>query len=234
MEIKDTVRQWGRRLRVGSALPLTAAVRTYGDTDKLVHDYTRHYDRHLHTRRWRRNRVLEIGVGGYESREPGGSLRVWRDYFPRSRVVGVYLHAKEVDLGPRVAFVQGDQTDPAALDRAVAALGGPPDVVIDDGSHLDDHAGRTFRYLFPQMSAGAVYVVEDVHTSYWETWGGGLPAPDASAVGLAKALVDAVQVNDSTYRRRPQHGPAPTSDVAGAAALHVYPGIVFVEKVASA
>lgn len=220
-------------MRVGSVLPLVAGVRIYGDTDKHIHDYTRYYDRHLRPRRWRRNRVLEIGVGGYESPLPGGSLRVWRDYFVRSRVVGFDLQPKVVDLGARVGFVQGDQSVPADLDRAVAALGGPPDVVIDDGSHADDHAALSFRHLFPTMPPGSLYVIEDVHTSYWEDWGGAIPAPPESAVGFAKALVDAVQVTDSTYRRRPQHGPAPVSDVAAAAALHVYPGIVFVEKVAT-
>ena len=79
-----------------------------------------------------------------------------------------------------------------------------------------------------------LYVIEDLHTSYWPQFGGAVPAPDASAVGLVKQLVDEVQALDETYDRRPQWGPRPDGRDVGSNSLHVYPGIVFIEKASAA
>ncbi len=230
MTIKQTVRSIARVARVGVVTPLRVTADLYGGTDKSQHGYTDHYPKHLAGRRFRRNRILEIGVGGYESTEAGGSLRLWRDYFPRSQIVGLDLHHKEVDLGSLVRFVQGDQSSPNDLDRSVAALGGPPDIVLDDGSHLAGHAIASFEHLFPLMPSGSIYVVEDLSTSYWKNWGGALEPSDSTAIGLAKALANSVQARDSTFVRKPHWGPTPEFDRNDVAALHVYPGVFFVEK----
>lgn len=217
-------------LRVGTVLPLKRIIQLYGRTDKLSHGYDRYYVRHLSSRRLSAMRVLEIGVGGYKRPRPGGSLAVWRDYLSRSRIVGLDISDKNVRLGRRVGFVRGDQADPAALNQVIEALGGPPDLVVDDGSHLDTHAWASFRHLFPLMPPGSVYVVEDLHTSYWESFGGSIPAKGSTAIGLAKVLVDDVQAGDVTYVQHPGWGPRPPIDTAGVAEVHVYPGILFVIK----
>ena len=80
------------------------------------------------------------------------------------------------------------------------------------------------------MPSGGVYVVEDLHTSYWTPFGGGVPAPPSTAIGLAKDAVDAVQAEDPTYVRQPDWGPAPPTPFAHAASLHVYGGIFFVTR----
>lgn len=92
-----------RRLR---ALPhrrnLDRLGRIYG-TDKATtgHGYTTWYLRHLPPRREVRS-LLEIGIGGttstyeYEGTAGGASLRMWRDYYTRARIVGVDIHQKIV------------------------------------------------------------------------------------------------------------------------------------------
>jgi hypothetical protein len=212
-------------------LPLELAVRLYGGTDKGVHGYAPYYSRHTQHRRWIRNRILEIGVGGYQSPETGGSLRIWRDHFPLSRIVGLDIFEKRVSLGPRVGFVHGDQANPDDLAKAITALGGPPDIVIDDGSHLATHAETSFRYLFPLMPSRALYVIEDLHTSYWPEFGGALPAPPDTAVGFTKSLLDAVQAGDVTFTFDTWRGyNRPVAAVRDIAAVYAYPGIVFVRK----
>ena len=45
------------------------------------------------------------------------------------------------------------------------------DVIIDDGSHLNQHQIFTFETLYPFVKDGGVYVIEDVQTSYWSSDG---------------------------------------------------------------
>ena len=227
------LRSCARFARLGTFLPLGFTIRAYGGTDKGLHRYTEAYERHLKLRRYRRNLVLEIGVGGFEdgsyaNPKPGGSLRIWRDHLPFSRIVGFDIEAKDVKLGSRVSFIQGDQASAVDLTKVIETEG-VPDIVIDDGSHLVDHGRASFEYLFPLMRPGGLYVIEDLHTSYWEGWGGDIPAPAGTAVGFVKDMVDMVQAQDMTFRRRSYKPGAPTCDHA-LASVHIYPGIVFVEK----
>lgn len=216
-----------RRARLATVLPLGLSVRLYGDTDKWVHGYTQHYSHVMRRHRYRHLGIIEIGVGGKESSQPGGSLRVWRDYFPRAVIVGMDIHSKSIDLGPRVRFVQGDQSSASDLHRAYDALHGTPlTLVIDDGSHVAAHARASFEVLFPRMASGGLYIVEDLSTSYWEAWGGSIPASEETAVGLARTLVDDVQFHDSTFTRNPDWGPRPASIISpDVAELHVFPGM---------
>jgi hypothetical protein len=223
-----TMARIAKTVRAASVMPFPTAVRMYRGTDKGEHGYAEPYQRHLGHLRYRQMGVIEIGVGGYSGARPSGSLRLWRDWFPRATVVGIDLHHKRVRLGRRVRFVQGDQSDADVLARAVQAAGGPPTVVVDDGSHVGEHILASFRYLFPRMAPGSVYVIEDLHTSYWTAFGGDGVAPASSGVGVVKRLVDSVQDADLTFDRRPELGGRPTVTLPGAAdALHVYPGIAF-------
>ena len=228
---KARVRPVVQGLRLGGVLPLSTAVRWYGGTDKGLHRYTEPYSVHLRSFRYRQVRVLEIGVGGDESHLPGGSLRVWRDYLPRARVVGMDLYPKDVRLGRRVRFMQGDQGNLDDLDRLFGALGGPPDIVVDDGSHLVDHGRISFEHLFPTMPSGALYAIEDVHTSYWPKYGGGVPPSSSTAIGLCRDLIDDVQAQDQTFHQGYfANSLKPGSTHPQVGELHVYPGLFIVKK----
>lgn len=146
----------------------------YG-TDKWgSHWYTEHYRHYLESLRKQPVRLLEIGVGGYDDpREGACSLRMWKAYFRRGQIVGLDLHDKSALQEPRIAIHQGDQTDAALLRRLCAHYGGF-DIIIDDGSHLNEHVIQTFEILFPLLRPDGIYAVEDTQTAYWPTWGGGM------------------------------------------------------------
>ena len=174
MQLKPVVRIAGRRARLGTVLSaaLTAAPLWPALTRSRT-GYLPYYDRHLRSRRYRRLVVIEIGVGGNESDQPGGSLRVWCYYFPRSTIIGVDVHPKTLTLGRRLSGSCAPTSRYLEdLQRVLAVAERAPDVVIDDGSHIGEHVCTTFEALFPRLSAGGVYVIEDLHTSYWPSYGG--------------------------------------------------------------
>ena len=129
-------------------------------------------------------RFLEIGV--YK----GGSLELWRRFFGESAII----HG--LDLDPACANLStsdlpvhiGSQADERFLMDVVEKMGGI-DIVLDDGSHQARHQRRSFDYLFPKLSEGGLYIIEDTSTSYWLAFGGGFRKP-GTAIETAKSLVD--------------------------------------------
>ena len=145
-------------------------------------------------------RVIEIGVA------EGGSLEVWRKYFgPRSRIVGIDI-APQVQgpLSNGIDLLIGSQSDPQILKAACEILNSQIDVVIDDGSHRGRDQIKTFETLWPYLANGAVYIVEDLHTSYWAEFRGG-PGRRGTFIEFAKLLVDDMHL-DYHRRQRTQMG----------------------------
>jgi hypothetical protein len=66
----------------------------------------------------------------------------------------------------------GSQTDHVFLESVVKETGGV-DVILDDGSHHMEHIPVTLKYLFPHLSYGGIYMIEDLHAAYWKEYGGG-------------------------------------------------------------
>lgn len=163
--------------------PLTRAAILAG-TDKFgYHDYTPNYFKMFAHLKDAPIKVLEIGVGGYADDDRGGqSLEVWRDFFPKAEVTGIDIQKKTMDLGPRVKILQGSQVDPDFLKELVAKRG-PFDIIIDDGSHRNEHIVASYQMLFPTLNAGGIYVAEDVQTSFHPRFGGSLDMVAPNSVG---------------------------------------------------
>jgi hypothetical protein len=192
------------------------------------HWYTQHYERHFAQFRTRPIRLLEIGIGGYQFEDVGGeSLRMWQCYFPRGLVYGLDIFPKPGVQGPRMRAMQGDQSDPEFLDELGRQLG-PFDIVIDDGSHLNDHVKTSFGSLFPHVRPGGLYVIEDLQTAYWPGYGGDdqdLVNADTS-ICMLKALVD-----DLNHQEIPKNnGKAPSYTDRHVIGLHFYHNLAVIEK----
>ncbi|WP_297511883.1 class I SAM-dependent methyltransferase [Flavobacterium sp.] len=142
-------------------------------TDKWGgHFYTPHYQLHFKPYRFKRVKLLEIGVGGYESPFSGGnSLRMWKSYFPLGKIFSLDIYDKSPQQESRIKIFQGSQVDFEFLQKVIAHTG-ELDLIIDDGSHINAHVIQTFEFLFPKLKKGGIYVIEDTQTSYWEHYGG--------------------------------------------------------------
>jgi hypothetical protein len=119
--------------------------------------------------------LLELGI------DRGGSLLLWRDYFPRATIVGIDLNLPpDFRPGERIHMYKGNQADPEFLSH-VANETAPDglDIVIDDASHLGELTRIAFWHLFDNhLKPGGLYVIEDWGTGYWDDW------PDGKSLDL--------------------------------------------------
>ncbi len=71
-------------------------IATIHKTDKFgYHFYTPHYQNHFKKFKYKRIKLLEIGVGGYEELLIGGnSLRMWKSYFPFAKIFSLDIYDK--------------------------------------------------------------------------------------------------------------------------------------------
>ena len=91
---------------------------------------------------------------------------------------------------PRIQIFQGSQADKQCLE-AIHNDTGDFDLIVDDGSHLNEHIITSFEILFPLLKRGGIYVVEDIQTAYWPTYGGQVtPGADGTAMSFFRKLAD--------------------------------------------
>lgn len=146
------------------------------------------YDRIFNCLRDMPVRLLEIGV------QNGGSLELWAEYFARAEcVVGCDINsdcAKLIYGDARISIVTGDANE-AAVAGEISLLSDAFDVIIDDGSHVSGEIVRSFCRYFEKLADGGIFVVEDLHCSYWRQFGGGI-LYRFSSIEFFKRLADVI------------------------------------------
>lgn len=149
--------------------------------DKWPH-YFPIYERHLQPFVGTDAKVLEIGV--YRA----GGLDLLSDFLgPQAQLFGMDIDPMSSDLAdPRFPVFLGSQSNPEDLLRLNDQYG-PFDVIIDDGGHTVTQQITSAETLFPLLNDGGVYLVEDVHTSYWDDY---RDAGDGSFLDWVRSRVD--------------------------------------------
>lgn len=148
------------------------------DSDKVDHRYLETYDPVLEPWVHKEITLLELGV------HKGGSLLLWRDYFPHGTIAGIDIKLPDgFPQTDRIHLFQGSQADKQLLSRVAGQLAPAGfDIIIDDASHLGELTEIAFWHLFDNhLKPGGLYVIEDWGTGYWDDWpdGKSLDKPEA-------------------------------------------------------
>jgi hypothetical protein len=145
------------------------------DSDKITNRYLERYDQILEPLIEKKIVLLELGV------LTGGSLLLWRDYFPLGTIVGIDINLpKSFQSIDRIHVFEGSQANPQFLSH-VANVTAPDgfDVIIDDASHIGELTKTAFWHLFDNhLKPGGLYVIEDWGTGYYDDW------PDGKSLDL--------------------------------------------------
>jgi hypothetical protein len=137
------------------------------DTDKVEHRYLEQYDPILQPLADREIKLLELGV------HKGGSLLLWRDYFPKGTIIGIDLQLPNDLAGEeRIQMFQGSQGDVRFLTEVADKIAPEGfDIIIDDASHLAQLTRTSFWHLFDNhLKPSGLYAIEDWGTGYWDDW----------------------------------------------------------------
>jgi hypothetical protein len=160
------------------------------DKSSDYHDYTRVYANYFKDIKDEPITFLEIGI--YR----GNSVKLWESYFSKAD-----LHF--IDINPswivyhssRSHYHFIDQENIEQLQDFATSLNKEFDVILDDGGHTMKQQINSFIALFPFVKSGGLYIIEDLHTSYWREFGGGgsLSNPktnDESTIAFLKSKID--------------------------------------------
>ena len=155
-------------------MDLFELVEKYG-TDKTLSGYTYTYSDLFTPIKDQVTSVLEIGLGTlnpeipssfagnvrhFDFYKPGGSLRVWRDYFSKAQVYGIDIAKDCMFSEERIKTFLFDSSEKEYCDYYLDNL--EFDIIIDDGNHDPKYQVKTLRNLFSKLKEGGIYVIEDL------------------------------------------------------------------------
>lgn len=115
-------------------------IHTYLDTyDKLFSPFRTH------------GTILEIGLA------MGDSIKLFDEYFIDSFIYGIDISVvfDKIEYKNKVNIIEADATKEIYIPRKC-------DIIIDDGSHMENDQVTTFNLLKKYMNKGGVYIIEDI------------------------------------------------------------------------
>lgn len=137
------------------------AIEQKTDKSSLVHNYCEKYELYFDKIRFENLKILEIGV------QNGFSLKMWEKYFQNSLIYGIDIKDCSCFDTDRIKNFCVSQTDTNQL-YEINRQYGPFDIIIDDGSHVNEHMVQTFDFMFPLLNKNGYYIIEDLHCCYWK------------------------------------------------------------------
>lgn len=151
---------------------------------------------------------------------------MWKKYFQIGNIFSIDIYDKSALQEDRIKIFQGSQVDKDFLDKVCSEIG-DIDLIIDDGSHINEHVIESFKILFPKLKDGGIYVIEDTCTAYWPDYGGDASKFDnpGTSMNFFKKLTDSLNFKDFLD---PEY--QPTYFDMNIISMHFYHNLIFIYK----
>jgi hypothetical protein len=156
--------------------------------------------------------LAEVGVYS------GGSIGMWKNFLgDRCRIIGIDIQEEcRVYENTHTTIRIGDQGDPefwASFRDEFPRI----DILIDDGGHRPEQQMATIESMLPHLSAGGIYICEDIHRTGNRFSSFVSALSDHLNAFSPNALNDGLSSTTSPFQ-------------AAIHSLHVYPYAVVIEK----
>lgn len=186
-------------------------------SEKYMH-YFEIYDRHLKKYRDKECVIVEIGVF------QGGSLQMWKQYFgKKAKIVGIDINPDTKQYEDEQIKIEiGSQAD-REFWKSFKEKYPKVDVLIDDGGHKMNQQIIAFEEMYEHLAEEGVYLCEDLHTSYWESYGGGYKKE--TFMEYSKNFIDYIHAWYSNSEAL-----KPNQYTKSMQSLHYYDSIMLIEK----
>lgn len=182
-----------RTIQADSLTELASKFHT--DKGAKFHNYTPLYEKYFDPLKNKPLKVLEIGF--YR----GESAHMLDAYFthPETKLYFIDINQRCYKYTPglshRCSLHLVNQEDANELLNFASSVNNNFDIIIDDGGHTMTQQIVSFKTLFPLLNKHGIYIIEDLHTSYWASFGskGSTKTPEAStdsAIRFLQNLID--------------------------------------------
>lgn len=139
--------------RVTPNLPSKEFIRTITQS----HDYAKYYDKLFFKKKNKINNICEIGVMS------GASTAAFYFFFPKSRLFSLDIRFRRFSVNSkRIIKKYFDQSNIKSITKFKNDTKKVNfDLIVDDGSHIDEHIMLTFKNLISRVKKNGFYVIED-------------------------------------------------------------------------
>lgn len=184
-------------------------------------NYIEVYDSYFSKYRNKPITFLEIGIAH------GGSLQMWRKYFGKqAQIIAVDVNPETKKFEePNTKIYIGSQEDKKFLSQ-LKTLIPKVDILLDDGGHTMKQQITTFESLFDHVKDEGLYMCEDLHTSYWDVYGGGYKKKN-SFIEYSKNFIDHLHGWHALKDDKKKMHNSLTESIYG---IHYFDSIMVIEK----
>jgi len=143
------------------------------------HTYTPQYHKLFSNIKNQVKLLLEIGIGNIplmqsltnNDYKPGASLKMWRDYFNinNTQIIGCDILENVLFTDERITTFQVDQNNVESLNSLITKvkkIQEYADIIIDDGSHQEQHMITSYNELWKLLKPKGIYIIEDINSSF--------------------------------------------------------------------
>jgi 8-demethyl-8-alpha-L-rhamnosyltetracenomycin-C 2'-O-methyltransferase len=142
-------------------------------TDKnTVHSYLELYETLLSPKKDTAKNILEIGIGDFKEKN-GGSIKLWKDYFPNAKIYALDILPKhrvldEIINDKRVVlFTSTNAYDEKFFNENFLNKNLKFDLLLDDGPHTLESMKTFIRLYSKVMTDDGILIVEDIQSIDW-------------------------------------------------------------------
>ena len=142
-------------------------------TDKnTVHSYLELYETLLSPKKDTAKNILEIGIGDFKEKN-GGSIKLWKDYFPNAKIYALDILPKhrvldEIINDKRVVlFTSTNAYDEKFFNENFLNKNLKFDLLLDDGPHTLESMKTFIRLYSKVMTDDGILIIEDIQSIDW-------------------------------------------------------------------